>query len=62
MNLPSLPIDKFEAIYTEWEGEADLGEDVRRHLAERGRYHRMLDRVLSAIPRDSLALELGCGT
>ena len=31
MNVPSLPIDKFEAIYTEWEGKADLGEDVRRH-------------------------------
>lgn len=62
MNIPSLPVEKFEAIYREFEGRDDLREDIQRHIEERGRYLRMLDGALSTLPEGSHALELGCGT
>ncbi len=62
MKSPSLPVEKFEAVYREWEDKVDLNEDIQRHLAERGRYHRMVDQALSVLPPGSRALELGCGT
>ncbi|MBT3349795.1 MAG: class I SAM-dependent methyltransferase [Nitrospinaceae bacterium] len=62
MKIPSLPVEKYEAIFRELEGHSDLGEDVKRHLEERDRYLRMLNEVLSSLPEGSHALELGCGT
>ena len=57
-----IPVEKYEAIYREWEERIDLGPHVRRHLEERVRYHAMLNRVLATLPAGARCLELGCGT
>ncbi len=62
MKPPALPVEKFEAIYQEWEEKNDLEGDVQRHLAERSCYLQMLDRALAGLPPGARALELGCGT
>ena len=62
MKSPQQPVEKFEAIYRELEGEIDQKENIQRHLEERVRYLRMLNQALSGLPRGSRALELGCGT
>lgn len=57
-----LPVERFEAIYREWAGRSGLEEDIARHLAERVRYHRMLEEIFRVLPEGARVLELGCGT
>lgn len=60
--MAALPVEKYEAIYREWEARTDLGPHIRRHLEERVRYHTLLDGILAALPPGARCLELGCGT
>ena len=62
MDAPTSSLEKFEAIYREWEGKTDLRADIERHLNERSRYHRILEGALSELPPGARAIELGCGT
>lgn len=66
MTDPSLPVEKFEAIYKDFEGLSDFQELLKTHLKERVRYLGLLDRALADAledaPEGAHAIELGCGT
>ncbi len=62
MSIPSMPVEKYEAIYREIEDHDDLKGDIQRHIEERGCYLCMLEGALSSLPEGSCVLELGCGT
>jgi len=53
----------FDAIWDEWLGGRDLGDEIAKHRVERARFHQLIEDCIERVGRQpARLLEIGSGT